>query len=85
MKALALVVVPRWENHTWYTHLLEKASHRFSFNLGEQLWNQCSDREVDITHSAFIIDTSLKKRAHERQEIKIRVRQKGRERPPERF
>ena len=79
---LALVVVPRWENHTWYTHLLEKASHRFSFCLGERLWTMCGDRDPDIPHNAFIVDTRLKKRAHKMQEIKISERKKEREKPP---
>ena len=82
IKALALVVVPKWENHTWYTHLLEKASHRLSFALGDELWTLCGDRDPNIKHNAFFVDTRLKKRAHIMQEIKINPKQKERERPP---
>jgi hypothetical protein len=64
IKALALVVVPKWENHTWYTHLLEKASHRLSFALGDELWTLCGDRDPNIKHNAFFVDTRLRKRAH---------------------
>ena len=80
--ALALVVVPEWENHTWYTHLLEKASHKFSFCVGVQLWSTCGDRKPEDKHVAFIIDTRLAERAHKLQEIKISTKEEKKERPP---
>ena len=80
--ALAVVVVPQWENHTWYAHLLERASHIFSFCLGIRLWTSCGDRDPGCKHVAFIVDTRLKKRAHKIQDIKISAKGEKKERPP---
>ena len=76
LRVLAIVVVPRWETHTWYTQLLERATHKFSLPVGNALWKCCCDRSLDLPHTAFFVDARYEKRECELQEILLKIDEK---------
>ena len=71
LAVIALLIVPKWENHVWYSRLRERASHYFVLPIGEKLWQECSDREWRIPHIAFIVDFRFEKREGEIYQISI--------------